>query len=317
MNTHAAYALLGVPLDATHESAKAAYRARARLVHPDAAGEGLREHATSMMSDINRAWEIVSLDIEARARQPHHAHAFAGPEDETDHDAAPHDNFVWSGTDDFDQDDDPYAWLPRDPVFGECQLCGFGPVAQIKVTAIRARVFFSRRHELEAWTCRPCAVAMYRDAQYTTLTQGWWGFIAVFFSLIHLVENWNAISSHRPAGPATSRPPNVVTPATAPLHSRSLVKRPGAYVGPGLAFTVALTLLVVLPLASASQSGTSTSAGSSDVGTCLDVDGWTVDCDASDVAFRIIRQVESPSSCTGEVFRDDDGGIFCTVRVRR
>lgn len=54
-----AYAVLGVPADATQDQLKAAHRALVRRHHPDLAPEGEREAATRRVQDINVAYGLV------------------------------------------------------------------------------------------------------------------------------------------------------------------------------------------------------------------------------------------------------------------
>src|SRR5581483_1889166 len=50
------YAILGVPVDADSDTLKRAYRQRARLYHPDVAGE----EGAIEMKRINRAYDVLS-----------------------------------------------------------------------------------------------------------------------------------------------------------------------------------------------------------------------------------------------------------------
>lgn len=61
-----AYAVLGVPRDATQAQLKAAHRSMVRRHHPDLAAPGEREAATRLVQDVNVAYGLVR-DAASRA----------------------------------------------------------------------------------------------------------------------------------------------------------------------------------------------------------------------------------------------------------
>src|SRR5690606_18272078 len=57
---HRDYAILGVPVTATYEEVKRAYRVKARENHPDMHPPQEKEKYTARMADINKAFESIS-----------------------------------------------------------------------------------------------------------------------------------------------------------------------------------------------------------------------------------------------------------------
>lgn len=56
--------LLGVSVGATAAELKAAYRALAKVYHPDAADPFMRSHNEKVMRLLNAAYEVVSSEVE-------------------------------------------------------------------------------------------------------------------------------------------------------------------------------------------------------------------------------------------------------------
>jgi curved DNA-binding protein CbpA len=98
------YARLGVPSTASADEIRAAYRARARELHPDRQGSG----ATRDMAELNDAWRVLS---DPAARRAYDAGMFEAPRGATVADAedpinAPSD---WAES----EDEEWPAWDPE------------------------------------------------------------------------------------------------------------------------------------------------------------------------------------------------------------
>ena len=292
MDLTLAYAVMGLDSESDLSTAKKAYRARAILLHPDRVEGGLRSDAEAAMAQLNEAWGTVRehLECPASSRSPS-TRAFSATQN------------LWTET----------ATARREPVWGECDLCGFAPARPIKSYRISGTILFWRYASGTADLCRDCAGAYVTEAQAHCMTKGWWGVFAFPATLIALVLNWVAVWRHRKGLVAPeSRDPVVVTPVSQPAHSRPLHLRPVPIVATLAAWALAGALLATFGSSSASSSTTSTPG----VGACVTDAGRLISCSDANAVYRLTETTTTPDTCTGDAFQDrDTKQWYCSARL--
>jgi hypothetical protein len=152
------FEILGVPVDATQEQIVAAYRVRARQLHPDTKPDATpaeRARLTAAMAQLNEAWSVLR-DPSSRAEYREVLERGAPDEEEI---------------------------LVRMPADDECVMCGSHPAVMVKFEHQRAWLFAANLWWTEARLCRDCGRALGRSSQNRTLWTGWWGLLAFFRNL--------------------------------------------------------------------------------------------------------------------------------------
>ncbi len=286
---------MGLDDDASMEHAKKAYRARAVLLHPDRVEGQLRSDAERAMAQLNEAWETVRLGFERGARDGAEV-----PQADT---RAAASRGTW-----------PTSGNPRPPTWGECDMCGCAPARPLAQYRITGALIFWRSSLGALDLCQVCANSFYVESQAHCLTKGWWGIFAFPATFIVAIVNWRAVRRHRNmVGPPSARDARVVTPFSRPVGTTPLRRRPLPIAASVAA--IGLASWLILATQSPSSSGPSPSPASG-VGTCLDEDGFTTDCSASDAAYKLIYETSDPSTCSAEAFRDAQSETsYCAVRL--
>jgi hypothetical protein len=289
MDLDRAHAILGVDASTPLTVVRAAYLARAKLLHPDrvTAGEGvLQDEATKAMADLNAAWEVIQAAGDQR--QP-----------------APRSSEV--------EPESPPTAL-RLPYQGECDLCGCAPAGLLTLRRVTGLLLFWRWHRLTAELCRTCATNLFREVQAHNMTAGWWGVVAPLANIYALLSNLGQHSGVQHWSSPASRDPSVVTPIPGPPPSLpGVASRPGPWLGTIAALAVALLILGNAVAGATSGSKTRTPTDSV-IGTCLDFDGYDVPCSSGSAYWKLTSRGPSCGSAPA-VFTDPaTGRSYCAVR---
>jgi hypothetical protein len=296
MELQEALSVLGVEPMTSLEDARQAYKRRATLVHPDRYSESppnIRDEAHRAMSQLNEAWELVRT----------------------------------AGT---------YVPLPRPTPEGQrplrrpsasectaCTACGAYPAAAVSFQWQLGMVLFWRLARVEGNFCAACARHLYNDAQYRTLTRGWWGLVAFF-------RNWFALMANRAALHRIRRLPepigvaeDVVAMFPFPLPpTRSAFLRPSAVLASALAAMVAVTISIAAAAPSSSPDATATAPDvalvdqqETFVDRCVNTEGRFVGCDNAAAAGRVTALATEAAICDGRgdlaVPLNDESGYAC------
>ena len=287
MDIDRAHAILGVDASTPLSDVRAAYLARARLLHPDrlqGSDDRLSAEAGRAMADLNEAWEVVKAAGEDRQRV---APQTSGRQDEA---------------------------ALRLPLPGECDLCGSAPAHRLVLRRVTGLVLFWRSHRFEAEVCRTCATAVFREAQAHNMTAGWWGLIAPLANLYAILSNLSQHSNVQDWKPPQARDPLIVTPLPGPvLSARPVAARPG----PWFATITALAVLAFIVGGAVSDaSGGRPSRTSTDdvVGTCLDTDGYETPCSSSAAYWKITSRGPNCGSAPAVFTDPDNGRSYCAYR---
>jgi hypothetical protein len=298
LDLETAFYVLGVEASCPQADAQRAFRARARLIHPDTTGDGARAEATRAMAELNRAWTIVRHSYREAAANPTEPTTSTSPT-EPSPEPKPHPSRP------------PTSRLP---VSGECDHCGWSPARVINLRRVIGLGLVWLSYRDSPSLCARCATAMFAETQARSLTQGWWGVIAPIPTLISLRRNRNELLLHRSrVGPPQTRAVDVVTPVQWPAAVRSHW-RPV----PIAATIVALVLLGALVVGTFHRSFISPSSSrvSSRLGQCVTDAGDPVDCVDPAAAWTLVRIGPAEKDCLGaslpRTFHDRDSGLtYC------
>lgn len=265
MDLSVACAILGVGDPPDLAEAKAAYRRRAKLVHPDHASADSRREAERAMSQLSEAWTTIQNSQDAAPA--------------TTRKGAP----------------------AREALDGECTLCGTAPAAPIDLRHSQGLLIGWRTRYAQYDLCRGCARAVYGEAQASSLTRGWWHLLSPLVNNAHLVRNRLQLAAHRRAARgAPARAPEVVTPLQAPMRYRSpwfRLSSVAATVAAGLLFAAVISAW--LRNVSQPYPAPITTTPPEGVGACISSDMRTVNCSDPAAKWRLTDKVASPSECTG------------------
>ncbi|GAA5115020.1 J domain-containing protein [Haloechinothrix salitolerans] len=224
MDDDTARRVLGISPHATREQARAAYKRRAKMIHPDRhanTSNAARHEAERAMAELNEAWRALRSGTSTPGDTVRQA---ANRERSTeDHVAARHDR----------------ARRPRDR---ECEICGYTPAVWIDIRALTGLIILHSSDRYAATLCKNCGTAIWRDVQARTLTLGWWGIPALFVNLAVLVNNRGYGASLRELAPPTARVADSPAPMSEPM---SVTKPVTARVLPWLA-TISVVAIIVL-----------------------------------------------------------------------
>lgn len=216
--------ILGIGSHATREEARAAYKRRAKILHPDM-------HSHGSQADL-RAAERAMAELNAAL----HALRFGAATRTSDAQAT---NRVWTG--------DRYVDVPRDrpqrPRARGCEICGHTPAIWIDIRALNGLIILHRTDRYAATLCRNCGTAIWRDVQAQTLTLGWWGIPALFANLAVLVNNRGYGAALRELDPPHTRAAGSPAPMSEPM---ALTKPVAARVLPWLATATVVIIIVLL-----------------------------------------------------------------------
>jgi hypothetical protein len=292
MDVATAYVMLGLERTASYEEARATYRARAQLLHPDRANEAARAEAERAMSQLNVAWDVVLADL----RERH----FQAPPEPTD--------------------------AARPPVDGECDLCGWGPARPITLRRTTGLIIVWRWARTRNTLCRRCGNAWYAENQAYSLVRGWWGIVAPVANVINMFRNRVAIGAHRRRlGEPTDRPPGVVTLFSSPMPWRSPWRRPSSILAT-LAASLVLGVLVAAWVDSTNgHPGSSTNvqipSPPRGIGGCVDSVGRAVWCGSPNAYWRLETTAASTQDCADAGYEESmtdemSGQIYCASRLK-
>lgn len=179
MDDHTARRVLGVGPYATREQARAAYKRRAKILHPDqraTTSDAARREAERAMAELNEAWRALRSDTVPTVSP----------------DARPS--------------------RPRG-----CEICGHSPAVWIDIRAVTALIILHSTDRYAATLCKNCGTAIWRDMQARTLTMGWWGIPALFVNLAVLVNNHSYGVALRELAPPAARVAGSPAPMSQPM----------------------------------------------------------------------------------------------------
>jgi hypothetical protein len=193
MDVQTAFAVLGVDPGCSILAARGAYRASARMIHPDTSVGADPEAATAAMAELNAAWAVVRENYAAEAASPVSAKTTS---------AVPRRPAV-------------PTW--RIPGPGECESCGWAPAGAITLRHTTGLALFWLWQKRTWYVCSGCASAFCADAQARSFTRGWWGLFAPIANIVGIYRNAVALRGHRfRVGSRRSRAVDVVSPALSP-----------------------------------------------------------------------------------------------------
>lgn len=313
MEVGVAYALLGIADTATYEQARTAYRARAKLLHPDRAGADEAQAAADAMAQLTEAWDTVRTNI-ASGRHNDARNRTTGTT-RTNKTQGPSRHY-------------------RSPNATECVVCGRGPATPLTLRRTTGLIIFWRLTRYEFTTCRDCARSLYAEIQASSLVRGWWGIVAPIANIFNLARNRAALSQHttetdfpRPVDPA-------VMPMGDPLPYRSPWGRPGSLIATAVA-VIAVTLVANAAITNLRDSTTYTGRGGPgttpplptevavyqpQIGDCISSTYTIVDCGDTTATWRLDAQATDANECAAEGFDDaltsqDNGTVWCVDRM--
>lgn len=167
------FEVLDVAPGATVAEVRAAYRERAKALHPDRLGaDGDAVEAQRRMAEVNRAY--------ARLVDPD----------------APPTRRVTNGT--------PRTARPRatvrPPGDDECEVCGHAPVTTATLVRQEATGWGARRLSYVRRLCRSCGDALATDALGRSLARGWWGPAALVQNVATVRADLEARATFRELG---------------------------------------------------------------------------------------------------------------------
>jgi hypothetical protein len=224
MSLEAAFALLGLDAGATRDDARRAYRARARLLHPDRVEGTSKPEAERLMAQLNEAWQRVDADLRSRGTAPPPRRTAPSPAHEAT-DTAPRSPRP-SPSDPHHRHQERARPAPREPGEQECAHCGWWPAGPIRLRWITGLVLAWSSTPVDATLCRLCADSTYADVQARTLARGWWGLLAPLAVVVAYVRNQAAVHEHQRLVPTPEyRSPDVRTPLEWPTPPRPLASR--------------------------------------------------------------------------------------------
>lgn len=241
MSLEAAFALLGLDAGATREDARRAFRARARLLHPDRVEGTSKPEAERLMAQLNEAWDLVDTDLRSRGTAPP-IWRTAPPAAHGANDTAPTPRRSSPPPDPHHRPQERARPTRREPGEQECAHCGWWPAGPIRLRWITGLVLAWSSTPVDATLCRLCADATYADVQARTLARGWWGLLAPLAVVVAYVRNKAAVHDHRRLVPTPEyRSPDVTTPLEWPTLPRPLASR----VAPVTATLAMVTVTVI------------------------------------------------------------------------
>ncbi|MBV9593893.1 MAG: DnaJ domain-containing protein [Actinobacteria bacterium] len=304
MDVGTAFGVLGVEPNAPLVDARRAYRARARLIHPDASSSD-PALATAAMALLNEAWAIVRTSyLIVGIDEPDTSAPTSPPEDEPSVPApAP-----------------PSAPPPppRLPESGECAHCGWAPAGPITLRSVGSFLIWWSSRRTTNPLCGVCATARHEDVRARTLVTGWWGLPGAVVAGLALRRNRRALKEHaRRYGRPLTRASEVVTRSTRPA-----VIVPAWHRGAVLTAAAAVTLVVVvaafvIPAAMRSSAPT----GQVGLGACVTDDGAPVDCVDPRAAWTMVRVGRSAADCARDslprsFYDPRTGTTYCASSLR-
>ncbi|MPY97783.1 MAG: DnaJ domain-containing protein [Actinophytocola sp.] len=218
MDDSTARRVLGIGASATREQARAAYKRRAKILHPDrhaTTSDAARRDAERAMAELNEAWRALRSDTVPTANRG-------------------------------EPTDDHRAARPSRP--RGCEICGHHPAVWIDIRSLTALVILHSTDRYAATLCKNCGTAIWRDVQARTLTLGWWGIPALFVNLAVLVNNCGYGVALRELAPPTTRVAGSPAPMSEPM---ALTKPVTARVLPWVATLSVVAAIVLVVLAAA------------------------------------------------------------------
>ena len=278
------FEILGVGADASLEEITAAWRTKARNLHPDRFPDVSADVAGSLnreMARVNEAYTRIKNDPDGmRLRFGSPAGAGSGWSSGASRGGGP--------------DPDPVRRRPEGPV---CDLCSSVNTRSFVFTRQVGMVFQRRVGTVKALLCRDCAQAIGRDFQSRTMTTGWWGLLSLPTNIFYLLRNtYSLFKAWRLEQPAP--PPGFVTFPADP--GRQVLLRPFSWVGP-----VVLAVWMIVGSATSDTEPVRREPSAPVVATPRWAPGWCVSGSESLVPVSckapnngiILSRVTSPSLC--------------------
>ncbi len=307
-----------MPSDCSIEQAQRAYRAKARLIHPDTAAESRRDAATAAMVVLNEAWSLVRASYSQRVDSVAGSGVSSGPDVTSPawpRASAPSGPPPEQATVPRHATYVPVADAdrPRVAVVGECELCGWAPAGPVTFRRTTGLLIVWLWHRSFWDVCSDCADAVYADAQARSLTRGWWGVFAPFATIVSLLRNRVALGEHhRRIGPPSSRAPEVHTPLSSPRPYRSPWLRPSA-----IGATLLAGAIVAALVGGSALPGIGSHGGSghdSRLGECVTATGVEVDCVDPAAAWTLVSVATTAQGCVKDglprSFQDQRGKVY-------
>ncbi len=219
------FSVIGIAPEATPEQITTAWKAAARLTHPDMFPEATaeqRKYLNDRMAALNAAYHTLSDPAGlARARRLRQAASHNEADLRPENAATPEGR---AGS--------RHPQPPARPAATDgCELCGSVPSARMSFKQVTGMLFSDRIRTVQARLCRDCAQGIGREMQSRTLVTGWWGLVAFFRNLAAIVGNLNSLfRAFRMAAPSA---PDGWRTFPMPVGA-GLFKRPLTWVGVGL-----------------------------------------------------------------------------------
>ena len=282
------FALLGVEYTATEEEIAAAWKEKAKKLHPDRfpdVPDSVRDVLTQEMARVNEAYRLLKDDLDGARRQFKPAPGTP------------------SGSDPQSQRPDAQSRHSRTSrPRATCDICGSLHVKDVKFTRQVGLIFQRRVGRVENRLCRSCALAIGRSFQTKTLAAGWWGTISFFTNFGYVFGNAKQLRDIGRMAPPEA-PEGFRTMPIDP--GKEVWKRPLSYVGIGV-------FAVIAVIAATSDSSTSAPRSSVpglervdpdtvvdwSVGSCID--GFSsvvpVDCSVPHTG-KIVSRTGSSDNC--------------------
>jgi hypothetical protein len=298
------FALLGVEYTASEEEIAAAWKEKAKKLHPDRfpdVPDSVRDFLTQEMARVNEAYRLLKDDLDGARRRFNPA-----PGTPREADSQPQRSDA--------QSRHSRTSRPR----ATCDICGSLHVKDVKFTRQVGLIFQRRVATIENRLCRSCALAIGRSFQSKTLAAGWWGMISVLTNFGYVYSNAKQLRE-------VSRMEHSAAPEgfrTIPIDpGKEVWRRPLSYVGVGV---FALIGVVSAFTSDTSSAPLSTVPGlervDSDsivdwrVGNCIDGLNSVIPVSCSSAhTGKIVTTTEEPSRCPvyTEGYVDRDGIVYC------
>lgn len=311
MNREVAAAVLGVPVDATADQVRAAFRLRARLYHPDR----LSDMGPAERSAANAAMQQLTA---ARAVMNHGAPSDATPSSPSGADdagaPAPADVAgATASTDSTASTGTPHsASRSASPQSTGsrlvCNICRRGPARAVEFNTVTGMVLAWRWSKVQLTVCRTCGDALYNDVQARNFTRGWWGIIAPLAMIFAAIRNASRHSKLRRLRRPFFAAPDRVSARDVPAFATAWGRRIGPYVS-GLVF---LGIVVALIVPSLSASTHTYECWADSPGDSSRV--TNVACDDPAAQYRNTVPAVNGACAAGEPFSIVVGGVETCIR---
>jgi hypothetical protein len=290
------FLILGISPSASGEEIAAAWREKAKRLHPDLfqdVSHELQAAMTTEMARVNSAYQYLKSDLDEARRLFGQVHDFGAN----------------TSTDPPNSSQQSRSHTAH--VRPHCELCGALNVQDFKFSRQVGLIFQRRIASVELKLCRSCALAVGRDFQSRTLLSGWWGLISFFANAAYVWQNSaqlrTANSMADPAAPVGYRVDSLDP-------GRPVWKRARSWPAPliicgWLAFSFAYS-----PDDSTSTRQQDEAIADWETGTCVEGASLLGPIDCSEPhRGKIVSKTTSESECpsTAELFARDGLLVYC------